>query len=108
MAKKKATGFAARLRELRLAASLTQADLAERAGLHLHGLTKLEQGDREPSWATAVALADALGVSCEEFRDAANDQADTPPASSKRSSGQKEGSAPEGKPAPKKRGKGKK
>jgi transcriptional regulator with XRE-family HTH domain len=69
MGKKKDTGFAARLRALREAANLTQAQLAERAGLHLHGITKLEQGDREPAWATVLALADALGVDCRAFVD---------------------------------------
>ena len=68
MAKKMVTGFAARLREQRTRASLTQAELAERAGLHLHGVTKLEQGDREPSWATVQALARALGVDCTAFQ----------------------------------------
>jgi transcriptional regulator with XRE-family HTH domain len=67
MAKKMVTDFAARLREQRTRASLTQGELAERAGLHLHSVTKLEQGDREPSWATVQALARALGVSCEAF-----------------------------------------
>lgn len=70
MAKKVITGFAARLRELRTGASLTQAELADKAGMHLHGLTKLEQGDREPAWATVQALAHALGVSCEAFQTA--------------------------------------
>jgi putative transcriptional regulator len=77
MAKKMVTGFAARLREQRTAAGLTQAELAERAGMHLHGVTKLEQGDREPSWATVQALARALGVSCAAFEDA---PAEVPPA----------------------------
>ena len=67
MAKKKTTGFAARLRELRTKAGLSQAALAERAELHLHGITKLEQGEREPSWATVQALAAALEVTCEAF-----------------------------------------
>jgi transcriptional regulator with XRE-family HTH domain len=67
MAKKKTTDFAARLRELRTKAGLSQAVLAERAGLHLHGITKLEQGEREPSWATVQALAAALEVTCEAF-----------------------------------------
>jgi transcriptional regulator with XRE-family HTH domain len=67
MAKKRTTGFATRLRELREAAGLTQVQLAERAGLHLHGLTKLEQGDRAPSWSTVLALAEALGVECTAF-----------------------------------------
>jgi transcriptional regulator with XRE-family HTH domain len=77
MAKKKATGFAARLREQRTAAGLTQAELAERAGMHLHGVTKLEQGDREPSWVTVQALARALGVPYAVFAD---ELAETPPA----------------------------
>jgi transcriptional regulator with XRE-family HTH domain len=59
--------FSLRLRELREAAGLTQAQLAERAGLHLHGLTKLEQGQREPAWATVQALSAALGVNCDAF-----------------------------------------
>ena len=50
-----------------MAAGLTQTQLAERAGLHLHGLTKLEQGDREPSWVTVLDLARALGVGCAAF-----------------------------------------
>jgi transcriptional regulator with XRE-family HTH domain len=67
MPKKKGV-FASRLRELREGAGLTQAELAAKAGLHLHGLTKLEHGDREPSWATIQALADALAVTCDELR----------------------------------------
>ena len=67
MAKKKTTGFGLCLRELREAAGLSQAQLAERAGMHLHGVTKLEQGYREPSWATVLALAKALGVSTDAF-----------------------------------------
>ena len=69
MAKKKDTGFAVRLRELREAAGLTQSQLADRAGMHLHGITKLEQGDRAPAWATVLALAEALEVGCEAFVD---------------------------------------
>lgn len=67
MAKKRSTGFGSRLRELRQTAGLTQAELAERAGMHLHGITKLEQGDREPAWSTVLDLAQALGVSVETF-----------------------------------------
>jgi transcriptional regulator with XRE-family HTH domain len=65
---REATSFAARLKMLREGAGLTQAQLAERAGLHLGAVFKLEQGRREPSWATVQALCDALGVSCEKFR----------------------------------------
>src|SRR5262245_28940275 len=59
--------FAARLKELREGAGLTQPQLAERAGLSKAGVADLEQGRREPSWATAVALAEALGVDCLAF-----------------------------------------
>jgi transcriptional regulator with XRE-family HTH domain len=67
MGKKKSTGFGLCLRKFREAAGLSQAQLAERAGMHLHGVTKLEQGYREPSWATVLALAKALGVSTDAF-----------------------------------------
>ncbi len=60
-------GFGARLKELRESQGLTQPDLAGRAGLTKAGIANLEQGRREPSWATVQALAAALGVSCEEF-----------------------------------------
>jgi transcriptional regulator with XRE-family HTH domain len=69
MAKKSvSTGFAKRLRELRTAAGLSQSQLAEAAGMHLGGVTKLEQAEREPTWATVLDLARALGVSCQEFQ----------------------------------------
>ena len=60
--------FARRLKELREAAGLTQQQLGERAGMHKLSVAKLEQGLREPSWATVQALADALAVGCEAFR----------------------------------------
>jgi transcriptional regulator with XRE-family HTH domain len=63
------TRFARRLKELREGAGLTQQQLGERAGLHKLSVAKLEQALREPTWATVQALADALGVSCEAFRE---------------------------------------
>jgi transcriptional regulator with XRE-family HTH domain len=71
MAKKTSSGFAAGLRALRQKAGLTQAQLAERAGMHLHGISKLEQGDREPSLATAAKLAAALGLTVDDLLQAA-------------------------------------
>lgn len=65
--KKGTTPFGKRLRALREESGLTLADLAERAGLHLQGLAKLESGERSPKWDTVVALAKALGCSTEEF-----------------------------------------
>ncbi len=79
--------FAIKLKSLREAAGLTQRQLAERAGLHLGAIFKIEQGGREPAWATVQALVRALGVSCEEFM---NDQSQQPLLS-----------APSKKPAPK-------
>ena len=59
--------FAGRLKELREQARLTQPELADKAGLSKAGIADLEQGRREPSWATAVALAGALGVEVTAF-----------------------------------------
>ncbi len=57
------TGFAGRLRALREAAGLTQAQLAQAAGTHQTSVVKLERDERAPSLRLAVALAEALGVS---------------------------------------------
>lgn len=68
------------LRRLRDAADLSQMDLAVKAGLNLFTVAKLEQGQRDPSWATVQALAKALGVSCEEFVTVERPPAEAPPA----------------------------
>ena len=59
--------FPGRLRELREAAGLTQRDLADKIGVHVDAVARWEQGRREPSWATVLALAVALGVDCMAF-----------------------------------------
>jgi transcriptional regulator with XRE-family HTH domain len=59
--------FAGRLKDLRTAAGLTQEQLAGKAGMTKDGVAQLEQGRREPAWATVLALAGALGVTCEAF-----------------------------------------
>ena len=59
--------FAARLREARAAAKMTQHELAERSGIHRQAIAKLELGDRQPTWETVQALARALGVDCKVF-----------------------------------------
>jgi transcriptional regulator with XRE-family HTH domain len=64
-----AGAFGRKLRQLRTAAGLTRAALAERSGLHAYGIVKLENGTREPSWRSLLALARALGVPCQEFAD---------------------------------------
>lgn len=61
------TGFASVLRRLRDAAGLSQHQLADKAGMNIGGITKLEQGQREPSWATVLTLAAALGVTPNDF-----------------------------------------
>lgn len=50
----------ARLRSARLRAGLTQAELAERAGLHAAAVGFFEQDARSPSLVNLVALAEAL------------------------------------------------
>jgi transcriptional regulator with XRE-family HTH domain len=68
-------GFAARLKRLREEAGLSQAELAAAAGMNRFGVAKLEQGQRSPAWETVLALARALGVSCEAFVGEANEGA---------------------------------
>jgi transcriptional regulator with XRE-family HTH domain len=71
--------FAVKLKRLREAAGWSQAELAGRAGLNQFGVAKLEQGVREPAWATVQALARALGVNCTAF-----EETDARPAKGKR------------------------
>lgn len=57
--------LAIRLREVRLAAGLTQADLAERAGVSRKTVNTVENGVFTPSVLVALSLARALDVSVE-------------------------------------------
>jgi transcriptional regulator with XRE-family HTH domain len=61
------TGFAARLKALREAKGMSQQQLADAAGLNVGGVTKIEQGQREPGWSTVLKLAAALDVDCTAF-----------------------------------------
>lgn len=61
------TGFGAMLRGLRTRAQLSQSQLAARANMNSAGVAKLEQGVREPSWATVLRLAAALRVRVDAF-----------------------------------------
>src|SRR5947208_9603267 len=54
------------LRQYRLAVGLTQEGLAERAGLSVHGIQKLERGVTHPYRATAQRLAAVLQRSPEQ------------------------------------------
>jgi transcriptional regulator with XRE-family HTH domain len=59
--------FGERLRELRLAAGLTQQGLADAAGLPLGSIRNYEQGQRECYWYALFQLARGLGVSADAF-----------------------------------------
>src|SRR4051794_27117000 len=60
--------FGRKLRELREKAGWSRADLASRANVSERAIVQWELAEREPSWSMVLAVADALGVSCEEFR----------------------------------------
>jgi transcriptional regulator with XRE-family HTH domain len=61
--------FAEKLRELRDRAGLSEAALARKSGVAFGALHFYALGKRKPSFAAAVKLAGALGVSCEAFAD---------------------------------------
>ena len=52
-----------RVREMRKSAGLTQAGLAERAGLAFETISRLERGKAKPTIGLLAKIADALGVS---------------------------------------------
>ena len=56
------TPMAKRLRDLREAKGMSQAELAEELGVHQSTITSLELGRYEPRLLTAICLADVLGV----------------------------------------------
>ena len=55
--------FPERLRKVRESRKLSQAELAERAGLQASAISHFETGTRKPSFANLRRLADALQVS---------------------------------------------
>jgi transcriptional regulator with XRE-family HTH domain len=56
-----------RLRAERTRRFLTQAQLAEKAGISQKQLSKIENDEVEPRFSTILSLADALGVEPEIF-----------------------------------------
>ena len=52
--------FAAALRPARVAAALTQVELAQRIGLSISAIVRIEQGARRASVGEAHAIAEAL------------------------------------------------
>jgi transcriptional regulator with XRE-family HTH domain len=61
------TRFGARLRALRTAAGLNQSQLAERAGCNSTTIVRLENETQEPAWPVVLDLAEALGVTPNDF-----------------------------------------
>jgi transcriptional regulator with XRE-family HTH domain len=107
------TTFAQQLQDLREQAGLSQYALAKRTGLTKQAVSRLELGQREPTWHTVQLLALALGVSSEAFSDADLQLPDVEPAAP-RGRPRKQAEAPQprtkGKAAPaagkKRKGKG--
>ncbi len=60
--------FAARLHTARAAAGLSLQALATLAQLSRQAIHQFEHGQSEPTFSTAVRLADALGCSLDSFR----------------------------------------
>ncbi len=56
------TRLGKRIRELRLAAGLTQAELATRTGIHRPNIARVEAGRHTPSLETLTRVAAAIGV----------------------------------------------
>jgi transcriptional regulator with XRE-family HTH domain len=56
-----------RIRALRHAQSLSQEELADRAGIHVTYLSALEGGKRNPSMGIFFSIADALKVTPSEL-----------------------------------------
>lgn len=67
VAERNRTNFGKRLRELRIAASMTQEALGTKAGMRYQAIAKLERGVGEPTWPTVLKLAAALGVEPNDF-----------------------------------------
>jgi transcriptional regulator with XRE-family HTH domain len=55
------------LRQRRTQLGLSQADLAEAAGVHLRQIRRYESGEQQPVLSVAVRLADALGLTMNEL-----------------------------------------
>lgn len=60
--------FADNVKYLRERKGITQAELAERTGMHRVTITRLESGQHEPLFSDACLVADALGVTIGEMR----------------------------------------
>lgn len=63
------TAIGARIRSIRTATGLTQAAVAERAGLVFETVSRIERGVISPTVGTLVGIADALGVGLPDLVD---------------------------------------
>lgn len=63
------TSFGAAVRAARTRRKLTQAALAELAGMATNAVALIERGEREPSLITAMKLAQALRVKVDALCD---------------------------------------
>jgi transcriptional regulator with XRE-family HTH domain len=59
--------FGEKLRQLREAAGLSEAKLAERSGVSFGAIHNYALGLRKPGFAAVVKIARALGTTCEAF-----------------------------------------
>ena len=57
--------FGAKLKALRIAAGMTQEELAKKCGTSKQSISRYEKSDREPNIRSAKVIADALGVPLE-------------------------------------------
>ncbi len=65
--------FATRLKALRTAAAMTQAELADASGVPRQTIAVMEMGRRDnPTWDIVCRLADGLGCTVNDFRRAAD------------------------------------
>ena len=55
-------GLARAVRQLRTERGLSQEELADRAGVHLTWIGRLESGGAKPTWDTTKRVARGLGV----------------------------------------------
>lgn len=61
--------FGRRLRFHRERLGLTLTEVGERSGMAYSAVARLERGEREPTWATFKRIADALGLTLDDFRE---------------------------------------
>lgn len=83
-----------RLREMRVHRNLTQEQLAERAGLSLDAVARIERGNRSPGLASCRRLARALGVSLTELVEPTRDDDVRAPISGRLPDGSREVAVP--------------